>query len=218
VLLLAANAGLNINAALEGGQPFMSPTVFGIVALVIGQATAIRAGQFAWRRRLRGRALLAFFALGCAEFYGLYTGGERLLIARERQVQSIAKINQEFDITERRVTLAEDAYRKADEAATAETRRGGCGRACRDLRATANHAQEELEAARSALAETPPKSRSCRTRKARGQNRLRRGTRSEQVADFCEDFRAKHGRSPSFTEVRLGTQLAKLPSVQLWGS
>lgn len=46
-LLLAAGAGININAAVEGGQPFLSPTVFGIVALVIGQATAIRAGQFA---------------------------------------------------------------------------------------------------------------------------------------------------------------------------
>lgn len=264
-LLLTASTAMNVSAALDGGQPLFSPTTFGIVALVIGQATAIRAGQSAWRRKLRGRALLAFLALGCAELYGLYIGGERLLAARERQAQPIAKLNQAFDVAERRVRFAEAEYRKADEAATAETRHGGCGRVCRDLRATADRAQEELEAARTALAHTPPKrpesivvsvtgwpaalveiapallftlglngmafallsigeavaepvqrrmmnsagTRRRGARKTRVQNRPRRRTRSAQVANFCEAFRAKHGREPTFTEVRLGTKLAK---------
>lgn len=156
-LLLAASAGLNINAALESGQPILSPTVLGIVALVIGQATAICAGQFAWHRGLRVRSFLAFFALGCAEFYGLYTGGERLLTARQYQAQPIAQINQAFDIAAQRVKVAEDAFRRAEDAATAEARRGGCGRACRDLREASDRANDELETARTTLARTPLK-------------------------------------------------------------
>lgn len=208
---------------------------------------------------------MAYFALGCAEFYGLYTGAERLLAVRQHQAQPVAKSNEAFDVAEQRVRSAENAFRKASDAAIAEARRGGCGRVCRDLNARADFARDDLRDAETALTQRPPKrpesviasvtgwptafaeiapallfslglngmafallaigdgatgpvqrrnmnstgTRRRGTRKTRIQNRTRRGTRSEQVADFYEAFRAKHGRVPSFTEVRLGTKIAK---------
>lgn len=159
--LLATSASVNVSHIVESGLPLASPMVAAVVAIAVGSAIAVPAGLTAWRDRRNALAVLAFVALGCGEMFGLVSGAERLLVAREERARIVAEHNAPHATAASRVTLAEAGYAAAEAAAVAEAGRGGCGRACKDLRAAADQARQRLEDARSALERAePPKSES----------------------------------------------------------
>jgi hypothetical protein len=269
ILLLAVSAANSVTNLHDGGVPLLSPVVASVIGLAMGSAVAVRAGMYAWRHKRRVVAILAFVFLASGETFELYNSGERLLIAREHRVESVASQNLPFETATARVAFAEGVYRKALAAVTAEAERGGCGRVCRDLSNASDRARTELENARLALQHTPPRKpenviasvtgwpvaaveiapallftaslnglafvllaigdgtesvrkrdptepaerqppvrKKRRRRRFAKQHRTAAGqSRSEQVAAFCKAFRDKHGREPSFAEVRDGTQL-----------
>ena len=154
--LLATSTGVNVQHLAESGLPLVSPMVAAVVAVALGSAIAVPAGLSAWREGRRVLAVLVFVALGCGEIFGLVSGAERLLTAREDRSRSISEHNAPHAAAAGRATLAEAEYRAAQAAAVAEAGRGGCGRACKALRVAADQARQRLDVARNALEHAAP--------------------------------------------------------------
>jgi hypothetical protein len=141
---------------IEGGVPLLSPMPAAIVAIAAGSAVGLVAALRAWGDGRCALAILAFVAIGCGELFGLVSGAERLLTAREERIRLVAAHNAPRLTALARVKAEEAAYAHAQAAAVAEAGRGGCGRACRDLRGAADQARQRLEAARGELERSPP--------------------------------------------------------------
>ncbi len=154
--LLGTSTALNVSHVTDGGTPLLSPTVAGIVAVAVGSAAAVRAGIYALRTNRRAWAVAAFVLLACGEAFALYNGAERLLAARELQARAVVAGNLPFKVATQRVHDMEESYRSAYEAATAEVRRGGCRRICKDLQTAAEKVRGRLEDARAKLEHTDP--------------------------------------------------------------
>src|SRR5687767_13596423 len=91
--LLATSAVVNISHMVEGGVPLLSPMPAAIVAIAAGSAVGLIAAVRAWGDGRWALAVLALVAIGCGELFGLVSGAERLLAAREERVRLVAAHN-----------------------------------------------------------------------------------------------------------------------------
>jgi hypothetical protein len=160
------------------------------------------------------------------EGFGLIMGAEGLLFAREERQRAASEVNTGRWIATVRVESASTMLAVTEAALLKEMGRGGCKSACQALQAEAGQARQRLEAANRALQSAPAEKNTALlaatlrafTLLAFGGHVPNQGAaaspggpatqvpaaqgREAQVRSFVEAYRKRHGRDPSFTEVR----------------
>jgi hypothetical protein len=133
-----------------------SPAMFIQCAAGVGVPVGAVASSAAWSSRRYALALLMVIGLISGEAFALLSTSERVLNAREASQSHIVSSAVSREAAQRRLTKAEDAKLRADEAAIAEAAKPGCKDRCVALLADAKTAAErELAEVRKLLGAMP---------------------------------------------------------------
>lgn len=151
----AASAALSISHLIDSGQKLLSPMTAAAASLVLASAAAAVAVGAALSAGRRLIALGLIVAVIAGEAYSLVSSAERLLLVREDRSRQAAFLNTARAIAIDKVKTAHRASAQAEAAFVAEAGRGGCGRACRELRHVAEEARVRLETIQAALLTAP---------------------------------------------------------------
>lgn len=151
-VLLATSAGLNVSASQDGGLP----AVVVIVAVAFGTLIAVPCAMAAWRDRRWKLAVATMVLILAGEVLNGWNSFERILSVRADREEAVAVTNGPRKAAEDRLADAKADFERADDAATDEARHGGCRSVCHALREDADHARQEVDDARAALANLAP--------------------------------------------------------------
>jgi hypothetical protein len=167
-VIIATSASLNLQAALSDTLPehatvldafqagIVSPIGLVILALAFGSAAAVSGAMLASRHKQAKLVFLCFVGMFAAEVYSGILTAERILVLREAKTRAALEDNQPRRIVEGRIERLSGELAQAVEAVRAESKNGGCGRICRDLRKEEAAVRERLTTAEAELAKLPP--------------------------------------------------------------
>jgi hypothetical protein len=143
-------AATHLNVAHAGGYVSSDAPLIITAAVLLAVGTGLTIT--AWREGARLGALALGLCVFAGEGYWLATNAERELAAREAVALPIAEAAAKYAAAQKRLTDAQAAKKKADDAAISEAAKRDCRANCAALLQDAKHdAEIELAAARKAL-------------------------------------------------------------------
>jgi multidrug efflux pump subunit AcrB len=236
LVLIATGAFLNASKAAETEGTFWSPICLAIVALAFCSAIVVPVMGSLWRHERRTLTVFAFVGLVCSECYALQLSAERLLAAREQRSLQVMQSGNPFalakdaldrTVREREIECVTGFGSKCSKLREVEkTQRAELGSLRPPAKVAlladatglpnwlveivpsllfsvalqllgfvlvgfAGHSSEKEHLAKVVAASAPEPDE------------------TEQVVDWCREFRRRHGKNPSITSVQANFGLTR---------